>query len=108
MGRPEIQAFYGALAAHRAKKGVFITTSSFTREARDFGAHVAEAVVLIDGERLTNLMMDYGVGVTHYRTIRLPRVDLDFFASLPVSSDPMAPVRTDPVVSGRRAWFAGD
>ncbi|MGH9323155.1 MAG: restriction endonuclease [Vicinamibacteria bacterium] len=79
VGRPEIQAFYGALAARRAKKGVFITTSTFTREAREFEGHVAEAVVLIDGARLSTLMIEHGVGVTHYRTVRLPRVDLDYF-----------------------------
>lgn len=79
VGRPEIQAFFGALAGRRAKKGVFITTSTFTREARDFGNHVAEAVVLIDGARLTSLMIEHGVAVTHYRTVRLPRVDHDYF-----------------------------
>jgi restriction system protein len=81
VSRPEIQAFFGALAGRRAKKGVFITTSSFTREARDFEGRVAETVVLIDGVRLTNLMIDHGVGVTHYRTLRLPRIDGDYFDS---------------------------
>lgn len=79
VGRPEIQAFFGALAAHRAKKGAFITTSTFTREARNYESHVAEAVVLIDGARLTSLMIEHGVGVTHYRTVRLPSVDGDYF-----------------------------
>lgn len=81
VGRPELQAFYGALAGRRAKKGVFITTSTFTREAREFEGHVADAVVLIDGARLTELMIERGVGVTHYRRVRLPRVDLDYFES---------------------------
>jgi restriction system protein len=81
VGRPEIQAFFGALAGRRAKKGVFITTSSFTREARDFQGQVAENVVLIDGARLTSLMLDHGVGVTHYRTVRLPKIDTDYFDS---------------------------
>jgi restriction system protein len=79
VGRPEIQAFFGALSARRAKKGVFITTSTFTREARGFQGDIAEAVVLIDGARLTSLMIEHGVGVTHYRTVRLPRVDGDYF-----------------------------
>jgi restriction system protein len=79
VGRPEVQAFFGALAGRRAKKGVFITMSSFTRDARDFGEQVSENVVLIDGTRLTSLMIEYGVGVTHYRVIRLPRVDGDYF-----------------------------
>lgn len=81
VGRPEIQAFFGALAGRRARKGVFITSSSFTREAREFGDQVSENIVLIDGGRLTSLMIDYGVGVAHYKTIRLPRVDEDYFDS---------------------------
>lgn len=80
VGRPEIQAFFGALAGRRAKKGVFITTSSFTREAREFEGQVAETVVLIDGGRLTGLMIDHGVGVTH-RAVRLPKIDADYFDS---------------------------
>jgi restriction system protein len=79
VGRPEIQSFFGALAGQKAKKGVFITTSTFTKEAREYGAHVSENVVLLDGARLTALMIESGVAVTHYRTIRLPRVDGDYF-----------------------------
>lgn len=79
VGRPEIQAFYGALAGRRARKGVFITTSSFTREAREFADQVAESMVLIDGPRLTSLMIEHGVGVSHYRVLRLPKVDDDYF-----------------------------
>jgi len=79
VGRPEVQAFYGALAGRRARKGVFITTSSFTREARDFATQVADSIVLIDGSRLTALMIEHGVGVTHYRVLRVPRVDGDYF-----------------------------
>lgn len=80
VGRPEIQGFFGALAGRRAKRGVFITTSTFTKEARDFGNQVSDSVVLIDGTRLTSLLIEYGVAVTH-RTIRLPRVDGDYFES---------------------------
>lgn len=80
VGRPEVQAFYGALAGRRAKKGVVITTSTFTREARDFGEQVSDSIVLIDGARLTALMIDHGIGVTHYQTLRLPRIDGDYFA----------------------------
>jgi restriction system protein len=79
VSRPEIQAFYGALAGRRARKGVFITTSSFTREAREFARQVAEKIVLIDGNRLTSLMIEHGVGVSHYRVLRLPKVDDDYF-----------------------------
>lgn len=79
VGRPEVQAFFGALTGRRARKGVFITTSAFTREAKDFATQVAESIVLIDGARLTSLMIEHGVGVTHYRVLRLPRVDGDYF-----------------------------
>jgi len=79
VGRPEVQGFYGALAGRRARKGVFITTSSFTREAREFASQLAESIVLIDGTRLTSLMIEHGVGVAHYRVLRLPKVDDDYF-----------------------------
>lgn len=78
VGRPEVQSFFGALAGRRAKKGVFITTSLYSKEARTYGEQVSENVVLIDGTRLTSLMIEYGVGVTH-RVIRIPRVDGDYF-----------------------------
>jgi restriction system protein len=61
VGRPEVQGFYGALAGRRARKGVFITTSTFTREAREFASQVAESIVLIDGARLSSLMIEHGV-----------------------------------------------
>jgi restriction system protein len=77
VGRPDIQGFYGALAGQRANKGVFITTSGYTKQAIDFAASV-ERIVLIDGERLAQLMIEYEVGVSS-RTIRLPRVDSDYF-----------------------------
>ncbi len=81
VGRPEVQAFFGALAGRRAKKGVFITTSSYTREALAFGEQVSDSVVLIDGSRLTQLMIDHRVGVSHYRVVPIPRVDGDYFES---------------------------
>lgn len=58
---------------------MFITTSTFTKEALGFGAQVSDSVVLIDGARLTELMIDHGVAVSHYRVINLPRVDGDYF-----------------------------
>jgi restriction system protein len=79
VGRPDIQGFFGALAGRRAKKGVFITTSTFTKDAQEFAAQVSDSIVIIDGSRLTELMIDHGVAVTHYRVIRLPRVDGDYF-----------------------------
>lgn len=80
VGRPDVQTFYGALAGRKAKKGVFITSSTFTKEALGFGKYVSDNVVLIDGNRLTSLMIRYGVGVTH-STLNLPRVDGDYFGS---------------------------
>jgi restriction system protein len=77
VGRPDLQAFYGALAGQRAKRGVFITTSSFTQQALDFAGSV-EGMVLVDGNRLVNLMIDHEVGVTS-KTIRMPKVDGDYF-----------------------------
>ncbi len=77
VGRPPLQAFYGALAGQKAKKGVFITTSSFTSQALEFARSV-EGVVLIDGRRLAGLMIDHEVGVTS-RTVRIPKIDSDYF-----------------------------
>ena len=77
VGRPEVQAFYGALAGQRANKGVFITTSAFTQQALDFARSV-ERVVLVDGERLANLMMEHEVGVT-LRPMKVPKLDSDYF-----------------------------
>lgn len=78
VGRPEIQAFFGALAGHRASKGVFLTTSKFTREAREYASRVSDSLVLVDGDRLTSLMVAHGVGVSH-RVFRVARVDTDYF-----------------------------
>jgi len=77
VGRPEVQAFYGALAGQRATKGVFITTSSFTAQAAEFAGSV-ERVVLVDGARLADLMIDHEVGVS-LRPVRVPKLDSDYF-----------------------------
>jgi len=77
VGRPEVQGFYGALAGQRAAKGVFITTSSFTAQAVDFARSV-ERIVLVDGNRLADLMIEYEVGVTA-RTVKVPKLDRDYF-----------------------------
>lgn len=77
VGRPEVQAFYGALAGQRATKGVFITTSSFTSQAIDFARSV-ERVVLIDGARLASLMIDSEVGGS-VRRVSVPKLDSDYF-----------------------------
>jgi restriction system protein len=77
VGRPDLQAFYGALAGHKARKGVFITTSTYTAQAIDFSKSV-EGIVLIDGLRLASLMIDHEVGVSS-RVLRIPKIDSDYF-----------------------------
>ncbi|MCU1048270.1 restriction endonuclease [Stenotrophomonas maltophilia] len=77
VGRPELQAFYGALAGQKAKRGVFITTSGFTPQAVDFVGSV-EGIVSVDGNRLVGLMIDNEVGVSS-RILRVPSVDSDYF-----------------------------
>lgn len=79
VGRPEIQKFVGALAGQGAKKGIFITTSSFSREARDYVPRNETKIVLIDGEELTQLMIDHDLGVTLQQTYAVKRIDSDFF-----------------------------
>ena len=82
VGRPEIQRFVGALQGQRARKGVFLTTSSFTREAQAYAAGIDSKIVLIDGERLAQHMMDFGVGVSSVRTITMKRLDSDYCPSM--------------------------
>lgn len=79
VGRPEIQKFAGALQGHRAKKGVFITTSTFSREAREFAGAVETRIVLIDGRELTKLMVDHGLGCTTEAVYEVKRIDTDYF-----------------------------
>ena len=79
VGRPEIQKFVGALQGRRARKGVFITTGLFSAEAAAYVEHIDPKVVLIDGRRLAELMMDFEVGVTTTRTYHVKRVDSDYF-----------------------------
>lgn len=79
IGRPEIQKFVGALHGKRARKGVFITTSSFTPDALAYVANIDPKVVLIDGRNLTELMIDNGLGVTTLASYELKRVDMDYF-----------------------------
>lgn len=79
VGRPEIQKFAGALQGQRATKGVFITTSTFTREAREFAGSIASKIILIDGERLAALMVEHDVGVARIGSYVLKRLDNDYF-----------------------------
>ena len=79
VGRPEIQAFVGALHGNQANQGVFITTGRFSSGSRDYAASVPTRAVLIDGSRLAGLMIRYGVGVQVKRTVHIVEVDEDFF-----------------------------
>ena len=79
VGQPEIQKFAGALAGHGAKKGVFITTSSFTKAALGFILKNDTKLVLIDGDTLTQYMIDYDLGVISQRAYELKRMDIDYF-----------------------------
>jgi restriction system protein len=81
VGRPEIQKFVGALVGKRAKKGIFITTSKFTNDAIDFVSTIDTKVVLIDGKRLAELMIDYDVGVATVSNFQIKRVDFDYFSN---------------------------
>ena len=79
VGRPEIQKFVGALQGQRAKKGIFITTSDFTNEAVQYASMIENKVVLINGETLATLMMDFNVGVSPIRAYEIKRIDSDYF-----------------------------
>lgn len=79
VGRPEIQAFVGALHGAQANQGVFITTGRFSSGAREYADAVASRIVLIDGRRLAALMIRYGVGVQVKRSVQIVEIDEDFF-----------------------------
>lgn len=79
VGRPAVQAFVGAITGHRANKGVFLTTGTFTREAAEYVKNLDKTVVLIDGERLAELMIEFNLGVTLEQTYEIKRIDSDFF-----------------------------
>jgi len=79
VGRPEIQKFVGALQGQRARKGVFITTSSYTADAIDYASRIDTKVVLIDGKALSALMIDFDVGVSVSASYVVKRVDSDYF-----------------------------
>jgi restriction system protein len=79
VGRPEIQRFVGALHGKRAKKGVFITTGSFSSEAREYVARIDPKVVLIDGDQLSELMIDCNVGLSPVAAYETKQIDSDYF-----------------------------
>ena len=79
VGRPEVQSFAGALNA--VSRGAFITTSTFSKQARDYATHYPHAdLVLVDGPRLTDLMIDFGLGVATEQVVEVKRLDSDYFA----------------------------
>ena len=80
VGRPEIQKFAGALQGQRARKGIFITTSSFSREALAYVQQIESKIILIEGVRLVELMIDHGVGVSTEAVYEVKRIDSDYFA----------------------------
>jgi restriction system protein len=79
VGRPVVQAFAGSLEGVRARKGVFITTSSFSQDALEYVQRIEKRIVLIDGKTLAELMIDHNVGVTRSHVYEIKRVDLDYF-----------------------------
>lgn len=79
VGRPEIQKFAGALQGQRAKKGIFITTSDFTRDAQEYVKNIDTKIILIDGERLAELMIDHNVGVSPVASYEVKKIDSDYF-----------------------------
>ena len=79
VSRPEIQKFAGALQGQRARKGVFITTSNFSKEAQDFVLRIDSKIILIDGEQLTQFMIDNNVGVSYVSNYEVKRIDSDYF-----------------------------
>jgi restriction system protein len=79
VGRPEIQKFAGALQGQRARKGVFITTSSFTSEAKEYASLIESKIILIDGEHLSKLMVEHNVGVSTVGQYEVKKLDSDYF-----------------------------
>jgi len=80
VGRPEIQKFAGALQGQRARKGIFITTSNFSREANEYTSRIETKIVLIDGDQLAQLMIDHNLGVSPVATYEIKRIDSDYFS----------------------------
>jgi len=79
VGRPEIQKFAGALQGQRARKGIFITSSDFTRDAYEYASRIETKIVLIDGQQLAQHMIDHNIGVTPVSTYEIKRIDTDYF-----------------------------
>ena len=82
IGRPDVQGFVGSLVGNGAMKGVFVTTSSYSKHAIDYVAGLQQRVILIDGKRLSELMIEFGVGVRLNRTVHVMRIDEDYFSDV--------------------------
>ena len=79
VGRPVVQEFAGSLEGHRARKGVFITTSDFTKDAYDYVSRIEKKIVLISGQQLAEYLIDYGIGVSDVATYKVKRINEDYF-----------------------------
>ena len=79
VGRPDVQGFAGSMEGFRARKGVLLTTSTFSKEAHEYVTRIERKIVLIDGRRLAQLMIDHDIGVATTRSYVLKKVDLDYF-----------------------------
>jgi len=79
VGRPDVMQFVGALEAQRASKGIFITSSRFTESARTYVSQIGSKIVLIDGEQLTDLMIENDLGVSTVSLYPVKRIDTDYF-----------------------------
>lgn len=82
VGRPVVQAFAGSLEGFRARKGVLITTSAFSKDAQNYVERIEKKIVLIDGEQLAQFMIDYGIGVAEVATYSVKKADLDYFGDI--------------------------
>lgn len=79
VGRPELQRFVGALSAKKSNKGIFITTSDFTKEAREYVTNLTQTIILINGKDLTKFMIEYNVGVQTNYSYEIKKIDNDYF-----------------------------
>ncbi len=79
VGRPEIQKFAGALHGQRARKGIFITTSDFTKDAVEYVSRIETKIILLNGKRLTELMIEHNVGVSPVEKYEVKKIDSDYF-----------------------------
>lgn len=79
VGRPEIQKFAGALQGRRARRGIFITTSKFSKDAHEYTRNIESKIILIDGKQLADLMIEYNIGVSEVATYQVKKIDTDYF-----------------------------